>query len=99
MFELKIDRAVERSLKKQLPQDVAVNLLKAMKELTVEPLPHGCRKIVGTDRSYRIRVGDYPIVYEVDEVGRLVVIPAASDIVSDQSDFNSYDCLPSFIRQ
>jgi mRNA interferase RelE/StbE len=76
MFELKIDRAVERSLKK-LPQDVAVNLLKAMKELTVEPLPHGCRKIVGTDRSYRIRVGDYRIVYEVDEAGRLVVIHAA----------------------
>ncbi|MGO8694006.1 MAG: type II toxin-antitoxin system RelE family toxin [Rectinemataceae bacterium] len=76
MFELKIDRGVERSLKK-LPQDVAVNLLKAMKELTVEALPHGCRKIVGTDRSYRIRVGDYRIVYEVDEVGRLVVIHAA----------------------
>jgi mRNA interferase RelE/StbE len=76
MFELKIDRGVERSLKK-LPQDVAVSLLKAMKELTVEPLPHGCRKIVGTDRSYRIRVGDYRIVYEVDEAGRLVVIHAA----------------------
>ncbi len=41
MFELKIDRGVERSLKK-LPQDVAINLLKAMKELTVELLPHGC---------------------------------------------------------
>ncbi len=76
MFELKIDRGVERSLKK-LPQDVAVSLLKAMKELTVEPLPHGCRKIVGTDRSYRIRVGDYRIVYDVDEAGRLVVIHAA----------------------
>jgi len=77
MFELKIDRGVERSLKK-LPQDVAIDLLKAMKELTVEPLPHGCRKIVGTDRSYRIRVGDYRIVYEVDEAGRLVVIHAAA---------------------
>jgi mRNA interferase RelE/StbE len=76
MFELKIDRGVERSLK-NLPKDVAINLLKAMKELTDEPLPHGCRKIVGTDRSYRIRVGDYRIVYEVDEVGRLVVIHAA----------------------
>ena len=76
MFELKIDRGVERSLKK-LPKDVVINLLKAMRELTIDPLPNGCRKIVGTDRSYRIRVGDYRIVYEIDEAGRLVVIHAA----------------------
>jgi mRNA interferase RelE/StbE len=40
-------------------------------------LQHGFRKVVGTDRSYRIRVGDYRIVYDVDEAGRLVVIHAA----------------------
>jgi len=76
MFELKIDRCVERSLKK-LPKDVATNLLKSIRELSFDPLPNGCRKIVGANRSYRIRVGDYRIVYEIDDVGRLVVIHAA----------------------
>jgi mRNA interferase RelE/StbE len=76
MFELKIDKGVERSLKK-LPNEIVANLLRAMRDLVTDPLPHGCRKIVGTDRSYRIRVGDYRIVYEIDEAGRLIVIHAA----------------------
>jgi mRNA interferase RelE/StbE len=76
MFDLWIDTGVERSLKK-LPDDVVSKLLRAMRDLALEPLPHGCRKIVGTERSYRIRIGDYRIVYEIDEAGRLIVIHAA----------------------
>ena len=29
------------------------------------PRPAGCRKLSGTDDAYRIRVGDYRIVYQI----------------------------------
>ncbi len=30
-----------------------------------EPLPHGSQKLTGSARSYRIRIGDYRVVYEL----------------------------------
>ncbi|BAY98622.1 addiction module antitoxin [Tolypothrix tenuis PCC 7101] len=33
--------------------------------LAIEPRPNGVKKLKGTENSYRIRVGDYRIIYEV----------------------------------
>ena len=41
--------------------------------LAVEPRPRGVVKLVGTANGYRVRVGDYRIVYEVHD-DRLVVV-------------------------
>jgi len=40
--------------------------------LADEPRPPGCTKLAGEDSVYRVRVGDYRIVYEVIDA-RLVV--------------------------
>jgi mRNA interferase RelE/StbE len=76
MFELTIDRGVERALKKP-PRDAAVSILTAIQSLGTEPRPHGYRKIVGTDHCFRIRVGDYRVIYELDDSRSVVVIHAA----------------------
>jgi mRNA interferase RelE/StbE len=39
------------------------------------PFPQHAIKLSGADRLYRVRVGDYRIVYEVDTKGRQVTIP------------------------
>jgi mRNA interferase RelE/StbE len=44
----------------------------AVLELSNEPFPHGVKKLIGSEFSYRIRVGDYRVVYEVFEK-RLIV--------------------------
>jgi len=36
-----------------------------------DPLPHGCKKLTGRD-GWRIRVGDYRVIYEVDNGERVV---------------------------
>jgi mRNA interferase RelE/StbE len=40
-----------------------------------EPRPHGSSKLAGTEAQYRLRVGDYRVLYEIrDEVLLVLVI-------------------------
>ncbi len=42
------------------------------------PRPGGCKKLKGGDNEWRIRVGDYRIVYEIDDTAKTVdVTPIA----------------------
>ncbi len=42
--------------------------------LANDPFPRGVRKLVGSEFSYRIRVGEYRVVYEVFESRLLIEI-------------------------
>jgi mRNA interferase RelE/StbE len=48
--------------------------MKRIEKLKDEPLPHGAEKLEGAERLYRIRVGDYRIVYEVDTQAKEIMI-------------------------
>ena len=56
-------RSAERDLRgidrKQVPRIVA-----AIERLARTPAPRGSRKLAGAEHIYRIRVGDYRIIYE-----------------------------------
>lgn len=45
----------------------------AIDSLAVEPRPHGTTKLAGRS-DYRVRVGDWRVVYEVDDSRRRVVV-------------------------
>lgn len=45
----------------------------AIDALAAEPRPYGAQKLAGRD-DYRIRVGDYRVVYAVDDRERLVLV-------------------------
>jgi mRNA interferase RelE/StbE len=47
---------------------VAGRILKRIEALTHDPPPPGCRKLERTDTLWRIRVGDWRVVYAVDDV-------------------------------
>jgi mRNA interferase RelE/StbE len=49
-------------------------VLRATSNLAREPRPSGCRKLHGSDNAFRIRVGDYRIVYTVDDAVLVVAI-------------------------
>ncbi len=57
---------------KKLPADVIRRILSAVERLAEDPLPVGVRKLVGSEAHYRIRVGDYRVVYAF-ESHRLVI--------------------------
>ncbi len=51
-------------------QRIVARILK----LSPEPQPQGCEKLVGPAGRYRIRQGDYRVVYLVDSAARIVEI-------------------------
>ena len=66
MYRVFLLRAAERDLRR-LPARLHDRIIKAIQELGDEPRPSGCRKLSGSDHDWRIRVGDYRIIYEIDD--------------------------------
>ncbi len=61
-----------RDLRAQ-PSSIQDRILAAATALANNPRPAGCRKMQGQD-AWRIRVGDYRIIYEIHDDTLLVII-------------------------
>ncbi len=64
-YEIEFQPSVRKDFRKLSP-DNASRILPRIEELATDPFPPQSIKLKGSDRLYRIRVGDYRIVYEVD---------------------------------
>ena len=53
-------RALER-----IPNPHRRRIARAIDGLAHDPRPAGCVKLTGADDAYRVRVGDYRILYEI----------------------------------
>jgi mRNA interferase RelE/StbE len=63
-YNIEWKHSAARELRK-LPREAISRILQAVEQLATEPYPHGVRKMIGSERTYRIRVGDYRVVYNV----------------------------------
>lgn len=66
-----------RSARKELenlPASIAQRILSAIERLRTNPRPAGVRKIRGAEGLWRLRVGDYRVLYAIDEAQPLVDI-------------------------
>ena len=72
MFEVELRRWAQRALDR-LPETDFQAVVEAMKDLAQTPRPRGIEKIKGTG-LWRIRQGDYRIIYAIDDNQRLVTI-------------------------
>ena len=50
-----------------LPEKVIARIISRLEHLESAPRPPGCKKLKGGDNEWRIRVGDYRIVYVIDD--------------------------------
>lgn len=57
---------------KRLDRQIVSRIVTAIDSLSVNPFPPGIKKLHGRDRSYRMRVGDYRVIYEIAS-SRLVI--------------------------
>jgi mRNA interferase RelE/StbE len=63
-FRIEWRKSAKKELRRISPSDV-VRIVAAVTALAEEPFPPGCVKLTSSERSYRVRVGDYRILYEV----------------------------------
>jgi mRNA interferase RelE/StbE len=75
MYEVIVESTAAKGLRK-LPKDVIERVARELRGLGEDPRRQGSRKIVGSSDAYRIRVGDYRIVYEVEDESRRVIVMA-----------------------
>jgi mRNA interferase RelE/StbE len=73
MYRVVFRRIAKKSLD-SLPKAIGDRITLAIAGLRQVPRPPGCRKVVGSEDGFRIRVGRYRIIYEVRDKQRLVVI-------------------------
>lgn len=60
-----------------LPSSVRDRVLEAMQKLAEDPRPRGARKLMGEmGGAWRIRVGDYRVIYDVVDEEQVVIILA-----------------------
>lgn len=58
-----------------LPKREQRRVVSAIEALAGDPRPEGVRKLTGIEDAYRVRVGDYRIVYQIsDEVLTVFVV-------------------------
>jgi mRNA interferase RelE/StbE len=71
VYAVLLEAAAERGLHR-LDGVVFRRVVTALRILADNPRPTGCRKLTGSDRDWRVRVGDYRIIYEIDDRNREV---------------------------
>jgi mRNA interferase RelE/StbE len=69
--ELKVSARKELE---RLPAKLIQRIFPKLEGLASEPRPAGCKKLKGGQREWRIRVGDYRVVYTVDDEKLLVSV-------------------------
>jgi len=72
-YQVGLSPAAQRDLRR-LPREVQALLARPIQALAENPRPAGVRKLRGEERTWRIRVGPYRIVYDVLDERALVVI-------------------------
>lgn len=71
VYEVELERSAKRGLRR-LSKDGFVRVVAAIKGLAENPRPGGCRKIAGAAGDWRIRIGDYRVIYEIDDGAKVV---------------------------
>ena len=71
-WQIEIARDARKELER-LPAQIQIRISKAILALEENPFPHGCKKLKNRD-GFRIRVGDYRILYFADTKLKQIVV-------------------------
>ncbi|MDP6514289.1 MAG: type II toxin-antitoxin system RelE/ParE family toxin [SAR202 cluster bacterium] len=72
-YEIEFTPAAERNLRR-IPRQSLGRIERAIQALAQEPRPSQVRKISGYDKSWRIRVGQFRVVYNIYDDKLLIVV-------------------------
>ena len=71
MYQVIIEETAHKDLNR-LPKHEVAQILKACENLMNNPRPYGTQKLAGHSDGYRIREGDYRIIYSIDDKQKIV---------------------------
>lgn len=72
-YEVEIAPAARKQIRK-LSQKTQKRIVRRLEELEFNPRPAGTEKLAGSRDLYRSRVGDYRIIYRIEDAVLLVLV-------------------------
>ncbi len=72
-YRIEYAKGVDKDFRK-IPTKAADRIAGAIDKLALEPRPAGSVKLVGFDIEYRIRVGDYRVIYQIHDSILIVLV-------------------------
>jgi mRNA interferase RelE/StbE len=72
-FRVEWKKSTKKDLRK-LPAAAVDRIIDAVGDLAANPFPSGVEKLTGSEHTYRIRIGDYRVIYEVISATNLVEV-------------------------
>ena len=73
IYEIIITKSIQKQLD-NLPNNIQERVYDKISQLAKEPRPDGVVKLKGYDNEYRIRIGDYRLVYEIQDEQLIVLL-------------------------
>ena len=73
MYNVTITSRAERELRR-LDRPVKNRMVAAILALNSDPRPAGCLKVKSEEGVWRIRIGDWRVGYQIDDVNREVIV-------------------------
>ncbi len=71
MYRVLLERGAEKDLSR-LASGIHDRVVAAIQTLATNPRPAGCRKLAGSKNDWRLRVGDYRVIYEIADEIRII---------------------------
>jgi mRNA interferase RelE/StbE len=72
-YSVELKQSARKELER-LPNAIIARIIVKLEGLEENPRPAGCKKLKGGDDEYRVRVGEYRIVYVIDDRKVIVTI-------------------------
>lgn len=72
-YRLRIKPSAEKDMLK-LPDAILRRVHPRIQQLTEDPRPRGSRKLEGAEDRYRLRIGDYRVLYLIDDGASSVTV-------------------------
>lgn len=73
LYKVEVKKSVLKELQ-SLDKKIIPQIWHRIKSLSVEPRPLNSKKLWGSGSSYRIRIGDYRVIYQIDDGRKTVLI-------------------------
>ncbi len=73
VYDIAFKRQVEKDLRK-IDQRYRKTILDDIEKLKKNPRPANSRKLSGTEMTHRLRVGDYRVIYQVDDKNKIITV-------------------------
>jgi mRNA interferase RelE/StbE len=72
-YRIEVSRSAAKDLR-GIDRQWIPKILASIEALESDPRPAGCKKLVGSDRTYRIRIGDFRVIYDVHDDTLIILI-------------------------